>query len=57
MEKSAQIIELKSVTKSRVEEQEKKFLYAQIGQQKEEIEFLKKKVASNTSQQRRKMIE
>ncbi|ADQ16789.1 transposase IS3/IS911 family protein [Leadbetterella byssophila DSM 17132] len=43
MEKSAQIFELKSVGKSSVEEQEKEFLYAQIGQQKVEIEFLKKK--------------
>lgn len=43
MEKSAQIFELKSVVKSSVEEQEKEFLYAQIGQQKVEIEFLKKK--------------
>jgi transposase len=43
LEKSAQIFELKSAGKSNIEEQEKEFLYAQIGQQKVEIEFLKKK--------------
>ncbi len=45
LEKSTQIFELKSSGKSPDEDQdkEKEFLYAQIGQQKVEIEFLKKK--------------
>ncbi|ADQ16720.1 transposase [Leadbetterella byssophila] len=53
LEKSAQIFELKSVGKSTIEEQEKELLYAQIGQQKVEIEFQKKKVESDTGLKQR----